>query len=50
MASEEELYEHCIGLSRQRNDLLEKLEKIINYLYKTHITTEEFEEVMKIGE
>lgn len=50
MESEEELYEHCIGLSRQKNELLEKLEKIINYLYKTHLTIEEFKEIMKIGE
>ena len=49
MNNEEELFEVCIKLRRNVFDLEDKIEEILDYLLKTHITIEEFEEVQRIA-
>ena len=49
MNNEEELFEVCIKLRRNVFDLEDKIEEILDYLLKTHITIEEFEEVQEIA-
>ena len=49
MNNEEELYERCIELERKRYKLEDKIQEILDYLLKTHITIEEMEEVQRIA-
>ena len=49
MNNEDELFETCIKLRRNVFDLEDKIEEILDYLLKTHITIEEFEEVQRIA-
>lgn len=49
MNNEEELFETCTKLRRNVFDLEDKIEEILDYLLKTHITIEEFEEVQRIA-
>lgn len=49
MNNEEELFEVCIKLRRNVFDLEDKIQEILDYLLKTHITIEEFEEVQRIA-
>ena len=49
MNNEDELFEVCIKLRRNVFDLEDKIQEILDYLLKTHITIEEFEEVQRIA-
>lgn len=49
MNNEDELFETCIKLRRNVFDLEDKIEEILDYLLKTHITIEEFEVVQEIA-
>lgn len=44
----EELYERCIELEHIRYNLQDKIQTILDYLVKTHITIEEMEKVEEI--
>lgn len=46
---EDELYERCIELEHIRYGLQDKIENILDYLVKSHITMEEMEGVQKIA-
>lgn len=48
MNNEEELYERCIELERKRYKLEDKIQEILDFLVKTHITINEMEEVEMI--
>ena len=50
MNNEEELFETCIELRRRVNDLEDKIQEILDFLVKTHITVHEMEEVQMIVE
>ncbi len=50
MNNEEELFETCIELRRRVNDLEDKIQEILDFLVKTHITVHEMEEVQMILE
>lgn len=43
--TEEELFERCLTLEGIRFELEDKIEDILDYLVKTHITLEEMEQV-----
>lgn len=45
MNNEDELFEACIELRRRVNDLEDKIQDILDYVVKTHITLEEMEEL-----
>lgn len=45
----EELYERCLELEMIRYSLQDRIEDILDYLVKTHITIEEMEKVQKIA-
>lgn len=45
----DELYERCIELEHMRYDLQDKLEDILDFLMKSHITVEEMEQAQKIA-
>ena len=45
----EELYQRCIDLEHMRYGLQDKIEEILDYLVKSHITVEEMEGVQKIA-
>lgn len=45
----DELYERCIELEHIRYDLQDKIEDILDFLMKSHITVEEMEQVQKIA-
>lgn len=45
----EELYERCLELEMIRYSLQDKIEEILDYLVKTHITIEEMDQVQKIA-
>ena len=45
----EELYERCIFLEHVRYDLQDKIEEILDFLMKSHITLEEMEKVQEIA-
>lgn len=47
---EQELWERIFTLEDKRYLYLNKLENILNELYKTHITIEEFEKIVKLVE
>jgi hypothetical protein len=49
MNNEEELFETCIELRRRVNDLEDKIQEILDFLVKTHITVHEMEEVEMIA-
>ena len=49
MNNEDELFETCIKLRHNVFDLEDKIEEILDYLLKTHITIEEFEKVQEIA-
>lgn len=49
MNNEDELFEACIELRRRVNDLEDKIQEILDFLVKTHITLEEMEEVQRIA-
>lgn len=42
---EQELFERCIQLEGKKFELEDKIEDILDYLVKTHITLEEMEEL-----
>ena len=46
---EEELFERCIELERIRYGLEDRIEDILDFLVKSHITREEMEGVQKIA-
>lgn len=48
MNNEDELYETCINLRRRVNELEDKIQEILDFLVKTHITINEMEEVEMI--
>lgn len=48
MNNEDELYEACINLRRRVNELEDKIQEILDFLVKTHITINEMEEVEMI--
>lgn len=45
----EELYERCLELEMIRYSLQDRIEDILDYLVKTHITIEEMDQVQKIA-
>ena len=45
----EELFERCIELEHVKYGYQDKIEKILDYLVKSHITLEEMEGVQKIA-
>ena len=45
----EELYDRCIELEHIRYGLQDKIENILDFLLKSHITVEEMEGVQKIA-
>lgn len=45
----EELYERCIDLEHIRYGLQDKIENILDFLLKSHITVEEMEKVQEIA-
>ena len=49
MNNEEELYQRCIELERKGYALEDKIQEMLDYLLKTHITLEEMEEVQRIA-
>lgn len=49
MNNEDELFMRCVELDIKRYELEDKIQEILDYLLKTHITIEEFEEVQKIA-
>jgi hypothetical protein len=46
---EEELFERCIELERIRYALEDKIEDILDFLVKSHITIEELEKVQRVA-
>lgn len=46
---EQELFERCIELERKGYELEDKIQDILDYVVKTHITLEEMEEVQRIA-
>lgn len=48
MSNEEELFNRCVELERNRYELEDKIEEILDYLLHTHITLEEFTELHQI--
>ena len=49
MNNEDELFMRCVELDLKRYELEDKIQEILDYLLKTHITIEEFEEVQEIA-
>lgn len=49
MNNEDELFMRCVELDIKRYELEDKIQEILDYLLKTHITIEEFEEVQEIA-
>ena len=45
----EELYQRCIDLEHIRYGLQDKIENILDFLLKSHITVEEMEKVQEIA-
>ena len=45
----EELYQRCIDLDRKKYELEDKIQAILDYLVKTHITLEEMKKVEEIA-
>lgn len=45
----DELFERCIELEHVKYGYQDKIEKILDYLVKSHITVEEMEGVQKIA-
>ena len=45
----EELYDRCIELEHIRYGLQDKIDNILDFLLKSHITVEEMEGVQKIA-
>lgn len=45
----EELFDRCIDLEHIRYGLQDKIEAILDYLVKSHITVEEMEKVQEIA-
>lgn len=45
----EELYERCIELEHRRYGLEDKIQAILDYLVKSHITIEEMTQVEEIA-
>ena len=45
----DELFERCIELEHVKYGYQDKIEKILDYLVKSHITLEEMEGVQKIA-
>lgn len=48
MNNEDELYEACTELRRRVYELEDKIQEILDFLVKTHITVHEMEEVEMI--
>lgn len=46
---EDELFMRCVQLDLKRYELEDKIQEILDYLLKTHITIEEFEKVQEIA-
>lgn len=46
---EEELFERCIELERIRYALEDKIEDILDFLVKSHITIEEMKQVQRVA-
>ena len=49
MNNEDELFMRCVELDIKRYELEDKIQEILDYLLKTHITIEEFEVVQEIA-
>lgn len=49
MTDEDELFMRCVQLDIERYELQDTIQEMLDFLYKTHITLEEFEEVQKIA-
>lgn len=49
MTDEDELFMRCIQLDIERYELQDTIQEILDFLYKTHITIEEFKEVQRIA-
>lgn len=45
----EELFDRCIELEHVKYGYQDKIEKILDYLVKSHITVEEMEKVQEIA-
>lgn len=48
MNNEEELFMRCVELDIKRYELEDKIQEILDFLVKTHITVNEMEEVEMI--
>lgn len=46
---EDELFERCIELERIRYSLEDKIEDILDFLVKSHITVEEMEQAQRVA-
>ena len=46
---EDELFMRCVQLDLKRYELEDKIQEILDFLLKTHITIEEFEKVQEIA-
>ena len=46
----EELYDRCISLDRNKSDLIDKLEKVDNFLMYSSLSIEDYEKFKKIME
>lgn len=49
MTDEDELFMRCIQLDIERYELQDTIQEMLDFLYKTHITIEEFKEVQRIA-
>lgn len=45
--TEDELYERIWKLEKEKNNTLDKLEWVIDYLRKTHITVDEYKKIIE---